>query len=373
MAQNEPGTNSKRSTAYVKGATPTHFVKGQGPYVWDMTGKKYIDFVCGLGTNLLGHNHPKVTQEVLKAINQGGPSFSQPNPYAVEVAEILRTMVPCAEKIRFLKTGSEATTAAIRIARAATGLWPVLSEGYHGWHDEFVSLTEPALGVTPHGYISETEGDHYICEPIALDATEARRQKLAHKMVRNGLNIFDEVVTGFRVPKWSVSRMWDLKPDLICLGKAIANGYALSVVAGKKEVMDSCEYFVSSTYSDNTIELAAAKATLETLQKKKSEDLWYYANRFMDSLNERLALIDLKIEGYGVRGMFPVTAKNGAEFMQEASDQGLHFGKAFFYGYQHMELMHEEATLQIVGDVVEKIAKGKVNLRGERPVESFKR
>src|ERR1051325_7633591 len=143
-------TNSKRPEAYVKGIFPSHVIRGEGCYLWDAWGNKYLDFVGGLGTNILGFGHPKITKAVSRVLSQG-PSLSLPTVLEIEVAERL-TALTGFPKVRFYKTGTEACMAAIRIARAFSmesnkdQYWGV-SEDYHGWSDQFVSLTPPSKGI----------------------------------------------------------------------------------------------------------------------------------------------------------------------------------------------------------------------------------
>lgn len=117
LAQGETGTNSKRPSAYVEEIYPTHVVKGVGCYLYDTEGKKYVDFVSGLGTNLLGYDHPKVVEAVCEQARKGA-SFTLPHYLEVEVAEKIVSMVPAIEKVRFVKNGDDSTTNAARIARA---------------------------------------------------------------------------------------------------------------------------------------------------------------------------------------------------------------------------------------------------------------
>lgn len=260
MAQNAPGTNSKRSSQYVRGVYPTHIESGYGCFLLDPWGNRYIDFVCGLGSNILGYRPAQVVDAVATQLSKG-VSHSLPTTLEVETAEQLSSIIPACQKIRFLKTGSEATSASIRIARVATGRSLVLSRGYHGHSDIFTSLSAPALGVTDKFDIRTfkdveeitTDVAAVIVEAIELDATDkwwAYLKKLRERCNTTGtLLIFDEIITGFRVPKFSVSNWQNIQPDIICLGKAIANGFSLSVVAGKREVMDCGEYFISSTFS----------------------------------------------------------------------------------------------------------------------------
>ena len=146
-------TNSKRPQGFVNGVYPTHLAKGQGAHVYDMNGNKYVDFICGLGSNLLGYANEEITEAITKQARLG-VTLSLGTELEVKVAEQVKVLFPFIERMRFLKTGSEATTAALIIARSYAGRSEVLSDGYHGFHPEFVSLTEPADGVPPPTFIS---------------------------------------------------------------------------------------------------------------------------------------------------------------------------------------------------------------------------
>jgi glutamate-1-semialdehyde aminotransferase len=141
-------TNSKRVETFVKGVYPSHIERGQGAYLWDHSGKKYLDFVCGLGANILGYGNDVVNQAISSQLRHGA-SHSLPTHHEVEFAEGLKALFPFCDAFKFLKTGTEACMAAVKIARAKTGRKWIVSEGYHGWSDDFVSMTEPALGVEP--------------------------------------------------------------------------------------------------------------------------------------------------------------------------------------------------------------------------------
>lgn len=388
LAQGSTGTNSKRASAYIQGVYPTHVISARGCKLYCSDQKEYIDFVSGLGTNILGYDNPVVQTAVRAQLAKGGPNYTLPHYLEIEVAELIQEMVPCAERIRFLKTGNEATLAAVRIARAYkeikdddhSGKW-VKSEGYHGHGDLWVSKTPPATGVDDVFNITifgeektlPVHHDVYICEPIETDSSNERKKQLVERCCGNHLNIFDEVVTGFRVPKYTVASWWDIQPDLICLGKAIANGYPLSVVAGKKELMDE-DYFISSTFSGEAMSLAAAKATLEELKKKSMDDLYFYANRFCDQFNEICKPIGSNIKGYGTRGQTDFYEnENTILLFQELCKSGVLFGRAFFYNFAHMESEVETQVLSLVQDAVNKIKQGKVKLEGVAPKATFKR
>jgi len=381
LAQGYGGTNSKRPTQFPENF-PKYLMRGRGPYVWDEDGTKYIDFIGGLGVVPLGYGHPRVLEAVHKQANEA-ITLSLEHPLVIEVAEQICEMVPAIEKLRFLKTGSEATAASVRVARAYAEDDSVWSEGYHGWHDMFTSLTAPALGVPTEGdwdhciqsYVPSfcTKNGTFICEPVGLDMSDSQRKGLRQDCQAKKPVIFDEVITFGRVPKWSVSRMWDLKPELTVLGKGLASGFPLSVVGGKKEIMDCGEYFVSSTFSGEAVSLAAAKATLTELRKTDMKEYFYYSNKFQDNLNKLFKEVDVQIEGYGTRGMYPMSSEAGALLSQELCKAGILMGKAYFYSIAHMEENLDEVILNLVSDVVGRIKRGECKLEGEVPVETFKR
>lgn len=387
LAQGFGGTNSKRSTAYVQGVYPTHVVSGEGCYLTDVLGRKYIDFVSGLGTNILGYNFPPVMEAVAAQLKRGGPNYSLPSFLEVEVAELIRDMIPSMEMVRFLKTGNEATLAAVRIARAFLKSdqrsMPIV-EGYHGHGDFWTSQTPPAIGVEDQFFIypmswkginkDRVRKQFFICEPIELVSDDSRKEELIKRKKEGDLLILDEVVTGFRVPKYTVGEWWGLKPDLTCLGKGIANNYPLSVVGGSKELMGSVDYFISSTFSGEAMSLAAAKATLTEIRKKNMDDFHFYAMRFQDRFNEICKPIGTKLTGYGTRAQSDFYEnENTVLLYQELCKSGILMGRAHFYNFAHMESGIEEFVFNVLSDCVNKVKSGNVKLEGKPPRPTFRR
>lgn len=384
LAQGHNATNSKRPDQYVQGVYPEHLTEAIGPYVFDKDMRRYVDFVGALGANILGYRHPKVQEAAIAQIKTGYVSGSLPNILEIEVAEMLCDMFHV-ERVRFLKTGNEATLAAVRIARAYSNKPLVISDGYHGHGDLWTVLTPPASGVKDFFSINklstgvnEEACGALVLETLELDDLDTRRdyiKSLCHRYAEKGIPIIhDEIVSGFRVEKFGITQKWELDPDIVVFGKAMANGFPIAAVCGKKELMDQPDYFISSTFGGEAVSLAAAKATIKELQHRDMKNFMYYAKRFQDRLNNYLKEIDLEIIGYGSRGMFPTTKnENAALFMQEACKAGLLFGKAYFFSWAHMEENIEEYVLNIVSDVVNRIKIGSVKLEGKAPQETFKR
>lgn len=383
LAQGQTGTNSKRWSQFVEGVYPTHTSgDGIGPYLFDAWGNKYVDFIAALGALSLGYSNQRVVEAAQRQCAKGA-SHSLPTTLEVEVAEMLCGLIPSGNRVRFLKNGDDAARAAVRIARAATGRTFILSDGYHGHSDLFTSLTPPALGITDTFHIQGLpdpveflpECAAVIVEAVKLEMTDAWAEKLrtlrAECRKKGVVFIVDEIVTGFRVPKWTASNYWDLDPDIVLLGKGMANGFPLSAVLGKREVMDCGEYFVSTTFSGEAVSLAACKATLIELQKRSLEDLMYYALRQQEKLNQLHP--DIRFEGWGTRAMLNTTHPTTTLFMQEMCRAGYLFGKAYFYHFGHLEENLESPLLSVAASVVERITRGEVRLDGKAPMETFKR
>lgn len=375
-------TNSKHPRTFVQGVYPTHVKRGNGAFLEDMDGNQYLDFICGLGSNLFGYGNSYICQAVEKELH-GGFCHSLPTLWEVRAAEKLKEFFPFAHRTKFLKTGSEACSAALRIARNATGRTTVLSEGYHGFHDQFVALTPPAQGCVPGQVLSLSKHEHkafegiaaVIVEPVITDDSLDRREwlkKLREKCTKAGtMLIFDEVITGFRYPKYGVCNAWGIEPDLLVLGKSIAGGLPLAAVCGKEGLMDEPGYFVSSTYAGEVTSFAAALKVFDLLQKNSDFDidrLVHEANRFTGEFNG-FKPDQIVIEGYGTRGVFKGDPEFRALFFQEACKAGILFGPSFFFGFQHME--HSKRVIKDLWSIIEKIRKGGVTLEGDMPSSPF--
>lgn len=282
-------TFSKSITQYPRGVSPLFLVRGKGSRVWDVDGNEYIDFVNSLAAITLGYNDPDVTAAVRKQLDDG-VIFSLAHPVEVLVAEKIIEMVPCAERVRFGKNGSDATAGAIRLARAYTGRDHVLVCGYHGWQDWYIGSTALNRGV-PAAVRALTHSFAYndlgglekrfielpgqiaavIIEPMNVsepqDGFLEKTKALAH--AHGALMVFDETITGFRYANGGAQEYFGVTPDLATFGKGIANGYPLSVLAGRKDIMKLMEeVFFSFTFGGETLSLAASLATMSKLQRE---------------------------------------------------------------------------------------------------------
>lgn len=376
-------TNSKRPQSFVRGVYPTHIQRGIDAVVFDADGNKYVDYICGLGSQLFGYRNDRINAAVMNQLTARGSIFSLGTELEVEVAEGYANLFSHIEQVRFLKTGSEACSAAIRIARAATGRTLVLSDHYHGWSDEFTSLTPPASGVPPQNHIKKLwrnqndiasgEAAAVILEPVAIDCSEDNvkylRSLRASTAASGTLLIFDETITGLRYPGLSVSKRYGIDPDLTIMGKAIGGGLPLALVGGRAQYM-SADYFVSSTFAGDCLALAAAKAVLDILKDQTVLIRLESQAKAFQTLFNRIQPDLALLEGYGTRCAFKFPSDmTKALFFQECVKAGVLFGPSFFYGTTHHE--HDEFTLGVCKSVLTRISNNEVKLEGELPVTPF--
>jgi glutamate-1-semialdehyde aminotransferase len=303
-------TFSKSMTQLPYGVSPFFVERADGAKFWDVDGNEYIDFTNALASVMLGYKDLDVDNAVRKQMEKG-VNFSLPHQLEMEVAEILVELIPCAEKVRFAKNGTDATSGAIRIARAYTGRERVAVCGYHGWQDWYIGSTTRELGVPkavkalthPFTY-NNTDSlrdlfDTYqgefaavILEPMSGTFPEDNFLEKVRAMTtaHGALLVFDETVTGFRFSLGGAQELFGVTPDLATFGKGLANGYPLSALVGKTKYMDMVEkIFFSGTFGGETLSLAAAKAVLNKLRshsvlptlKAKGESLLLGVNRLI--------------------------------------------------------------------------------------------
>ncbi len=335
------------------------FVRGEGAYLWDNEGKRYIDYHAGFAPYFLGHNFAPINQAAAAALISGDSLFGAgPSIAEGRLAELICENVPVAEKVTFLNTGSEATSLAIRIGRAVTGRQHiiVMQGGYNGNHDElavnvFNTLAEIGPRVSPGEYpikplgagttvmhnrfthavnYNDLESVRYICRrfPIAALITEPLLQNIGVVRPQPGyleglrdladefgfLLAFDEVKTGFRHALGGYSQVCGVKPDLVVYGKAVANGFPLAAVAGKAEYMDSIidpdparRPFVAGTYNGHPVAVAAAIETVRYLTANK--DTLYPRMEAMGAATEA-GIMDI----FARRGITACVARQGSAF-----------------------------------------------------------
>jgi glutamate-1-semialdehyde 2,1-aminomutase len=302
---NFTSTGSKRPEAlYGERHTdlPLRMVRSSGCRVWDDTGREYTDYIMGLGSVALGYAHPDVNRAAIAAVEAGVVGPLAP-VLEEEVAGELCRLIPWIERVRFLKTGAEAMAAAVRLARVTTGREAVLGCGYHGWLDwcqrgEGVPDSTRALyhelPFNDAGAARElirSSGDllaAVVFEPVIVGEPEPEwLEVLREETTRSGaLLIADEIKTVGRLAVGGACERYGIRPDLVVLGKAIANGFPLAAVGGRDDVMAAAgRTWISSTLATEFVSLAAAKATLGVLVSQRvPEYLHKVGGRLLEGL-----------------------------------------------------------------------------------------
>jgi len=325
---------ARKPTDFINGEYPIFLDKAKGCRLTDVDGNEFVDFLCGYGPIILGYREEEVDDAVCKQIHEKGFCFTLTQKYQNLLAKKIRELVPSSEMSIFLKTGSDATTASIRIARAHTEKLKVMRCGYHGWHDWCVEMkggipskfyedvfefqynrldqleqlmakhgdNTAAIIMTPFGHPNHQEMQ--IPQAGFLEGVK----ELAHKY--GAVLIYDEIRTGFRVSLGGAQKYYGVTPDLSVLGKAIANGYPISVVTGKKEIMMEAEskLFISSTFFPNSEAFIAALKTIEILERENVlDDIWEKGESFMKQVQELIDKYDVGAKLTGIAPMFYIT------------------------------------------------------------------
>lgn len=327
---------ARKPSDFIEGEYPIFLESGKGCRLIDIDGNEYIDFLCGYGPMILGYREVEVDEAVIRQISDKGFCFTLTQRYQNQLAKKLKELVPCSEMSIFLKTGSDATTASVRIARAYTNRIKVMRCGYHGWHDWCVEMK----GGVPEKLYEDVHEFHYnhlneLEDLMARygDQTAAiimtpfghpLHQKLEEPApgflegvreiaTRYGaVLVYDEVRTCFRLAMGGAQEYYGVTPDLAVLGKGMANGYAISVVTGKAEVMMAAaqKLFISSTFFPNSDGYIAALKTIEILERDHVIDaIWEMGGRFLKRIQGIIDKYDAGAELSGIAPMFFITFK----------------------------------------------------------------
>jgi glutamate-1-semialdehyde 2,1-aminomutase len=347
-------TVSKSRLTLTPGLAPLFGNLAVGCRIWDIDGNEYVDLINSLAAVTLGYSDPEINEAVIAQVPRG-TGISLSHPIELEVAEKICSLVPSAEMVRFGKNGSDATSAAIRVARAYTGRDNVIVCGYHGWHDWYIGTTPRGLGVpknvsdladpvpyndlaTVEELLKATPTAAMILEPMNTTWPEpGYLEGLRNLCDKYGsLLIFDETITGFRFAKGGAQEYFGVLPDLSTFGKGLANGYPLSAVTGGKKYMMMLErVFFSGTFGGELLSLTAANVVLDRVM---NTDVISKISNIGKSINERIEpLIEsnglsefLKLQGHPSWEFLLWDEKLGDQvdslktlFMQEMSKSGV--------------------------------------------------
>ncbi len=367
-------TLSKGPSQFVKGVSPVFLKSGKGSHVWDVDGNEFIDYILALGPITLGYDYPITNQAVIDQLHQG-ITFSLPHPLEIELAKEIIRIIPCAEMVRYGKNGTDVTSAAIRYARCYTGREKIAYCGYHGGSADWFGITTALNKGIPSAMkdfmfkfeynkletlekiFKEQSGKiaAVIMEPVVYEEPLPGFLEGVKKMAsENGaVLIFDEMVSGFRVSLGGAQQYYNVIPDLSTFGKGVANGMPLSLLVGKKEIMQEGENtFFSMTFGGETLSLAAALATIKEMKDKKViEHLWKQGTKLKkeyNSLAQKYSIESFtRCTGLPVHTQFEFIDKNNETwydlkslFIQETVRRGI-----LFSGVNNISLSHSDEDM----------------------------
>lgn len=337
------GVNSSIRAFKSVGGTPYIVSRAEGARVWDVEGRELLDLVQSYGAIILGHAHPKVTEAIRSAAGDG-TSYGAPTPREMKLAEAIGERVPSCERVRFMNSGTEATSTAVRLARGATGRKRIVTfnGNFHGATDALLAaggsglatlglpgtagVPEEAVAntwVLPYNVVPTLDDDvaAVFVEPVAANMgvvapSPGFLEGLRAECDRVGaLLVFDEVITGFRLGTGGAQAKFDVRPDLTCFGKVIGGGLPIGAVGGRRDVMENLTplgtVFHAGTLAGNPLATAAGLAALDELSPDVYMELSARARALSAMLRDACA-------AHGIRAQFPVVG----------TLVGMHFGDA---------------------------------------------
>ena len=319
----------RRPYNFVIGEYPVFITHGKAGHIFDVDGNEYIDMLCAYGPIILGYVEPEINAAVKKRMDLGF-CFSLVQPIQNELEERLANTLPCGEQTIIVKTGSDATNAAVRAARAYTGRDVIARCGYHGWGDWCVEnhggVPKAVVELTKefkYGDVADLERvfeenpdkvatviitpvGHPLAAPV-MAPPEGYLEKVKDLAHKNGaVLIFDEIRTGFRVAMGGAQQRYGVTPDLTTVGKAMANGYPIAAVVGKREVLSMYEKaaFLSSTFFPNSLEMVAAMACMDILEREDVQNvIWERGTRFLERLGQIIDASGVPVTKSGIPPM----------------------------------------------------------------------
>jgi glutamate-1-semialdehyde 2,1-aminomutase len=315
-------TQGKAPNTLIPGEYPIYAARGRGSHLWDVDGNRFLDWILAYGIIVLGYCDRDVDAAAKREIRDGF-AFPLTRPVQNELAELMVKTIPCAEMVHFFKTGSDTTTAAVRIARIATGRPKVARWGYNGWHD-WCCLREPGIpGHVREDVLTFRYNDlnsvedlfkknpgqvaGLIMMPLEIEEPQPGFlegvKKLAHD--NGALFILDEMRSGFHLAMGGAQEYYKVTPDLATFSKAISNGYAISALAGRRDLLGLLsQTYCSSTFFTNSIEMAAAAATIKKLAASRTiPHLWKIGQGLKDGLDRLAGIHGIEARSIGVAPM----------------------------------------------------------------------
>ncbi len=387
-------TYSKGSDQFPANA-PKVITHGKGVYIWDVDGNKYLDWCMGLYSVVLGHAYEPVVSRVRSQLEKG-TNFQRPAIEELQLAEMLVDLVPCADMVKFAKNGSTVTTAAFKLSRAFTGREKIAicsDHPFFSYDDWFIGSTPCSEGITEYekrlslkfryndiDSVKKVFEEHkgqiaaLIMEPMKF---EEPRDGFLHKVGElcreNGtVYILDEMITGFRFPLGGAQKYFNVTPDLTTFGKAVANGFSMAFLGGKRKIMElggidpgkKKVFLVSTTHGAETHSLVAAMATIDEFRKHDVVGhIWDVGAQMIAKVTELIGQKGLsdyvKITGHNYLPLMLFKDRNGADsldyktlFMQEMIKRGILFQGLFVAAYQHTRA-EIDTTLQAIAECLD--------------------
>ena len=387
---------------------PTVIERGEGAYIWDVEGNKYLSWCMGLFSVILGHAYKPVLDKVIEQLHRG-TNFQRPAIQELQYAKLINEIVPCADMVKFCKNGSTATTAGIKLSRAYNGKEKVAICAQHpffSYDDWFIGSTPCTLGI-PEKHQDQTvkfdyndiesverifheQGDQItalIMEPLKFDEPA---NNFLHEVKRlceefGVVYILDEMITGFRFPMGGAQKYYDVEPDLTTFGKSVGNGFSISFLAGKREIMDlggigegkRKVFLVSTTHGAELHSIVASMATIEEIRKHAVvEYLWKVGKTLIQEITAIVEKHDLQdfvtIRGHPYLPLMEFKDHDKKDcvgfktlFMQELVKRGILFQGTFVTSFMHKEA-EIDATIGAINEVLQ-LYKEAIEAKSYRP------
>lgn len=373
-------TRSKRVEAWPSGVGG-YAVRGEGPYLITEDGRRLLDWLGSVGATPLGYGHPRIVEAVTKQVRDGAV-FSFPHVLEGHVAEQLAAVIPCAEQFKFFKTGSESTSAAVAIARAATGRDRIIADprSYHGWHDGFRIMAEQHPGV-PHALdrlmprwpesddFADVHPDMWahiaavIIEPPRFRRVDRDWFLRIHETARahGALVIHDNMIWGGRHRLAGADEYFQAQPDISCFGKAFGAGLSLAFVCGRRELMQH-GWVASGTFSGDATALAACEAMLSVYcDEDVIAKLWGNGQAVISAIETAARRYNLDVEVVGYPPHFTLRfAENQRHhmsvFCQRMAARGILWHPAVTNASAAMSVQDILQTQQAVAESLDEVA-----------------
>lgn len=395
----QTGTFSRRAESFVQGVYPTYIRSGNGSHFIDVDGNEYLDYLCGLGPITLGYNYKPVNDAIIKQLKDG-MLFSLPHPVEVDCAERISKIIPNAEMIKFEKSGSNAVTAAVRLARYMTKRDKIAYCGSGGvWHDWQAAMVSrdggiPSLnkdlihifeyndadGLEQIFEDNKNEIAAIVFEPTVYEKPLGDFLKRIRKIAdqNDTILILDEIVTGFRFDLGGCQKYFDLKGDIVCLGKGMGNGLPITAITGKREFMKNFDdLWVSSTNNSEALSLAGTIAVINEMQEKQTiRSCWNIGEKLIESWNKLVSSygINAKMIGYPVRMKMECLDSNGQEslplktiILQEMVKRGIFMSQ----GVSFISYSHSSEDVQTTIDALEETCKIISKVKNEKDIQKL--